>query len=716
MLQLYIEFVQRTKAGAFLWKFPLGVLHANARGNELCEDPVIGDTVEAACKRCSESATADIAETPETRMLILPLLGEQGATECVLAVENFELRHVPLLLFQLHSHSRHFSKIIHQLPQVVLTARPNGTFDYASQRWFQTFGGRPQDEVTVAVLATAGELAGRFSERWRDGVAGGRPFSFEIDLESVKGIRCYDVRATPVLESGRLVKWVVTVDDIDDAVRLRDQLAAVRSRLEVLASIGGIALEGSRDIHDVTGRIMEAAASAVGGAWIAWYESGGQRRTIVRPHSERALLAAIDAMPRSPTETSTFSIDDCGFRREAATAPLMLGFLEGSHGVAVVRERGASAFSEPDLNFIREVTWRIGSALATRLRYEREQRIARVLQAAMLPVALPKAPGLQFDVVYRPAESEALVCGDWYDAFELPDGRIAFSIGDVGGHGLEAASAMAHVRELLRVGALQGLSAGDAITRTNAAVHASNRGFVTAILGYIDPLTMEIELANAGHAGPYVVSLDGHAQPVTDGGTMLGVVANERYRTHSLQLEGEVAIVLYTDGLVEARRNIEAGEEQLHEALRVWGQSNFDGGATYVLESVLGDTKPRDDIAILVLRVKSVPLVDATVPANPTAARRARKAISRIASEAPFGDRNADFVLAMSEAVNNAIEHGSRIGDRIRVAVAWDANSLRGSVESPGPWLEPVASEHRGRGIGLMQRLTDDCELQPSES
>jgi anti-sigma regulatory factor (Ser/Thr protein kinase) len=333
-----------------------------------------------------------------------------------------------------------------------------------------------------------------------------------------------------------------------------------------------------------------------------------------------------------------------------------------------------------------------------------------------LPVALPKAPGLTFDVAYRPAESQTLVCGDWYDAFELADGRIAYSVGDVGGHGLEAASVMAHVREMLRIAALQGLSPGDAMARTNAAVHASNRAFVTAVLGYVDPLTLEIEAANAGHAEPYIVAPDGAVDVLPVGGTMLGVTGKERYETHRLRLEDDAAIVLYTDGLVEARRDMEIGERRLVEVLTAWGRSQFAGDAESIVQRVLGDAKPPDDIAVLILRLQRTLAIDATLPANPIAARRARRAISRVASEAPFGERGADFVLAMSEAVNNAIEHGSRSrDDRIHFAVTWDADSLRGSVESSGPWIDPTASEIRGRGFAIMQSLTDHVEVEASQ-
>ena len=88
-------------------------------------------------------------------------------------------------------------------------------------------------------------------------------------------------------------------------------------------------------------------------------------------------------------------------------------------------------------------------------RHDHDRELAEHLQSVMLPQHLPSGTSVEFDAAYRPATREHIVGGDWYDAFALPDGRIAFSIGDVAGHGLPAAVVMGEVRQAFRAAAIE---------------------------------------------------------------------------------------------------------------------------------------------------------------------------------------------------------------------------------------------------------------------
>jgi PAS domain S-box-containing protein len=231
---------------------------------------------------------------------------------------------------------------------------------------------------------------------------------------------------------------------------------------------------------------------------------------------------------------------------------------------------------------------------------ERERRITQTLQSAFLPPYLPKVDGIAFQAVYRPAEREAQVGGDWYDAFVLRDGRIALSIGDVFGHGLEAAGAMVRVRETLR--ALTGVIDDD----PGAILQAADRVLQTRHVGSIasgifsiyDPSSGRMLTANAGHPRPALVR-EGKVSLIHSSGVPLGVLSNSTFEVHECYLRPGDSFVLYTDGLVESNHDFVSGEQLLlaHLAARPIE-------ADALVHDLTANTQ-QDDVAVLVLSVSN---------------------------------------------------------------------------------------------------------------
>ncbi len=200
---------------------------------------------------------------------------------------------------------------------------------------------------------------------------------------------------------------------------------------------------------------------------------------------------------------------------------------------------------------------------------ERERRITQTLQSAFLPPYLPKVEGIEFQAVYRPAEREAQVGGDWYDAFVLRDGRVALSIGDVFGHGLDAAGAMIRVRETLR--ALTGVvydNPGAILKAADSVLQARHVGSIASgVFSIYDPSSRRMLTANAGHPRPVLVR-DGKASLIRSDGVPLGVLPNSTFEVHECQLQPGDSFVLYTDGLVESKHDFVSGEQTFAAACR----------------------------------------------------------------------------------------------------------------------------------------------------
>jgi chemotaxis family two-component system sensor kinase Cph1 len=190
------------------------------------------------------------------------------------------------------------------------------------------------------------------------------------------------------------------------------------------------------------------------------------------------------------------------------------------------------------------------------LRRSREYTaIAESLQRTLVLDEAPQVDGLDVLARYRPAQGSQLG-GDWWDAFTIPDGRVVVTIGDVAGHGVTAATAMAQVRTALRAYMIDGYSPAECVDRLDVLMHSLLPGqTATVVVLAVDPVTGEIELANAGHPPPLVVRA-GTCEPLTRSGRPLLGIAHGTARTDRLTLHDDDILVIYTDGLVE-RRGVE---------------------------------------------------------------------------------------------------------------------------------------------------------------
>ncbi|MFC9585757.1 SpoIIE family protein phosphatase [Streptomyces yangpuensis] len=183
-------------------------------------------------------------------------------------------------------------------------------------------------------------------------------------------------------------------------------------------------------------------------------------------------------------------------------------------------------------------------------------RLALQLQHAIMPVTPPavEAPGIRVAVRYRPAETESLVGGDWYDTVVLPSGLIMLSVGDVAGHGIEAATGMVVLRNALRGLAVTGAGPGQLLSWLNTVTHnLAKHVTATAVCGLYDPSTRVLRWARAGHLPPVLVRGGGaEAFPLIEG-LLLGALPDVVYGEREVRLEPDDTLLMFTDGLVERR-------------------------------------------------------------------------------------------------------------------------------------------------------------------
>jgi len=231
-----------------------------------------------------------------------------------------------------------------------------------------------------------------------------------------------------------------------------------------------------------------------------------------------------------------------------------------------------------------------------------ERRVAYAMQRGLLQSSLPSVASIVFDASYVPAGREALVGGDWYDVHALADGRVMFSIGDVAGHGIEAAIVMSRAREAVVALGFNASDPASVLARANDVLLLQNSQMATAIFGYVDPRTRTVTYASAGHPPPLLLAAaDALPRFLPYGGLPLGVLARQSYTNESFTAPSGSALILYTDGFTERTRDMLAGEKALIAAATETGRAGFDRYATRIHRRIFGDGAPNDDAAILTI-------------------------------------------------------------------------------------------------------------------
>ena len=253
---------------------------------------------------------------------------------------------------------------------------------------------------------------------------------------------------------------------------------------------------------------------------------------------------------------------------------------------------------------LRDGSGNIAQWIGTAMEIHAAREAKEAFQRAALPPKLPSPfSGMHFDAVYKPSSKDLLVGGDWYDAFQLSNGSLAFSVGDVTGHGLEAAVLMSKIRQSFRAVATRAAQfenndCGSIISSVEDIMLAEHSDFLASVFfGILNADQRTLEFSNAGHPPPLIYRSSGSVEELSTGDTLLGLVDGAKRTSAKVSLDDAALLVAYTDGLVEATRNLLEGERALRDALRSWPAARVESPALHLLEKVV-QPPAADDIAI----------------------------------------------------------------------------------------------------------------------
>ena len=284
--------------------------------------------------------------------------------------------------------------------------------------------------------------------------------------------------------------------------------------------------------------------------------------------------------------------------RKMLGVPLLSG--EDVVGVLHVGRLENRPFTRNDTELLQVAAERVASASQAR-QLAIESAAARLLERGLQPSRLPRLDGLQLAARYVTAENR-LIGGDWYDAFTVPSGQLWLVLGDVAGHGLNAAVVMGRVKSALRAYALRCDTPHEALERTDRKIRHFEVGtMITAICAVSTPPYDRFDICSAGHPPP-VLAIPGHRASFVDiaPAPPLGALPDVTRTATSIHMPDSAALLLYTDGLIEDRDHpITDGLQALRTTVHA------DHPATVcqtVMHDLIGNRPPIDDVALLAAR------------------------------------------------------------------------------------------------------------------
>ncbi|MBO0913670.1 SpoIIE family protein phosphatase [Streptomyces laculatispora] len=400
-------------------------------------------------------------------------------------------------------------------------------------------------------------------------------------------------------------------------------------------------------------------------------------------------------------------------------------------GVATFfRREHKEAFHEADLSLAEDLVARAAVCIDNARRYTRERDAALVLQRNLLPHWLPEQDAVEVAVCYRPADELTGIGGDWYDVIPLSGARVALVVGEVPGHGIDAAASMGQLRTAVRTLADLDLSPEEVLAHLDdlvaqaardentepGAPAAGGRGTVGACCLYAvyDPVTGQCVMATAGHPVPALVGVSGSVTfaelPV---GPALGV-GGPPFEAVGLDLPEGTTIALHTDGLLKSEgtggnraTDLETARERLRRHLER-ADPSLQHWCRAVVDELVPARQP-DDAALLMARTRRLGTEQVAtwdMPTDPAIVAEARRRSTRQLAAWGLDELAFTTELVVSELVTNAIRHAvGPIRLRLILERSLICEVFDGGASAPH-LRHPKTTDEGGRGLLLISQFT----------
>ena len=492
---------------------------------------------------------------------------------------------------------RRFRSLVEATATEVFRNAPDGRLLSDMPRWRAITGQTAEETEGFGWLDAVHPDDMELVERaWRDAVARGEVFDAEYRVRRAPGGWAHVwVRSAPLLDDdGAVVEYVGLYHDVTERV----ERTAQARELEV-------ALDRETQILE---RVIEEAPVGVALFW-----GPEHRYRLVNPAYEVTVpdrggslvgRAVGEVFPETAGVRPLLDRVRAGEPAPATELEVPFGGPQAIDGNRHYRV-SLSPVPEPDgspggiLATVVEITDEVARRRNLERELERERQVAEQLQRALLPDALPDIEGFDFCARYEPAGDGGFVGGDWYDVFDVGDGRVAVAVGDVAGRGLQAATVMGQLRSALRAYAIDDPLPGAVLSRMDELVVRLG-GSATLAYGLLTRDDGQLLQGLAGHPPPLLIAHEGGASWLDTGrGTPLGAPAASR-QTAEITLPDGALVLYYTDGLLQERElGIQSGMEHLRATAGVMNGLELGAVCANLLDADVGRD---DDRALLVVR------------------------------------------------------------------------------------------------------------------
>ncbi|TWP52064.1 serine/threonine-protein phosphatase [Lentzea tibetensis] len=344
---------------------------------------------------------------------------------------------------------------------------------------------------------------------------------------------------------------------------------------------------------------------------LEWWRAGSADVTVTRTPRRASAISGV--LVGASSHTRIAELGEGGWGLPDGWKPgVSIAVPLGVGGALVVVRRGD--FTAADVERVRLFGRHAAVALESASRLSEQGRMIDVLRSSLLPSPLPELRGVAMGSVYLPAHHRAQVGGDFYDVHPRTDGTATFALGDVCGHGLEAAVHSGRVRQSLQALSLVETNPVRLLHLLNTSLRATgSKLFTTLVVGELVPLGaggLRLTLASGGHPVPLVLRADGRVEDVPTSGAIVGILNDVRFHPESVTLAPGETLVLYSDGFTEARAHNDRrelfGDDRLRKLLHECAGMAADAMARRFREAVLEWLGPgdHDDLALLTVQAR----------------------------------------------------------------------------------------------------------------
>lgn len=385
-----------------------------------------------------------------------------------------------------------------------------------------------------------------------------------------------------------------------------------------------LAVNSTLDLNEIIKRVVTAAAEAVGAdnSTISLQEGdkwrladvGGRLsknidagfaenlKPIIKLATQLKRSVLVDDALSDPRVSPGF-VNAYGLRSFMLSPLFIRGEIVGA--ISFNFHEAVHEFTDGEIDFANKLAASVSFAVSNARLFKTQRDTANILQEALITVP-QSLPGVDLGYLYRSATEAVRVGGDFYDIFELEDDKIGIIIGDVSGKGVKAATLTTIVKNTLKAYALQGDSPALALGKTNDLIYKATQpaDFVTLVFLVLNTSTGELVYCNGGHLPP-LIRRDDRVEALPVGSMIVGAFPDVTYTEGAGRLNPDDLLILYTDGVTEAKRGVEMfGEDRLLSLVKLVEKPKPAVGAIIAAVYDFGGGQLSDDIAILAIALE----------------------------------------------------------------------------------------------------------------